>query len=384
MSTQKQEAPTAFESTSSKSGAVLVLLVLVLIALVSLGVASITTTAGAMRSRIIVGDAMRAYYLAESGVEYAKSMRRHDPDLLPNGTMTVGNGDQFEVTTVAMSNGVHLVSVGVVNPGALLETRRRITFLLFEQNGNESLPLSFDFDEDGEFDEDVWDLVGLTKADIVETGPSGGESALDLKGTEGSIELNWQDTPELDLGASWLNNDSQLDYEIQMKISPFDTGNEQAFSHHYMLGLSFRLDPEEGTSYGVSVFHSRTHTANGREDDPPDWMHGVFDPLRGTNLYLVIWYRNGEEFTLLNSHLLDESSGVATNIGGTYMLRDYSTILVGIDEQVDPESGERENHIAAYIQNTDVYPNWDSAADIRWSTDRDIFPGPVLWDGPPP
>ena len=364
-----------------RSGAALIIIVLILISLVALGVSSIITTAGAMHSRIIVGDAMRAYYLAEAGVEYVKSLRRHDHDVMPSGTLTLSNGDQFEVSTVTMSNGVFLVSTGVVNPGALLETRRRITFLLYDGPEGDSLPLSFDFDDDGEFDEDMWDLIGLKKADIVNTGPSGGESALDLMGEEGTIELNWQDKPELDLSSAWANNDSLLSYEIQMKVSPFETGNEQAYSHHFMLGLSFRLYPDVTTSYGLSFFRSRTFTDKGKAVSAPDWMPSKLEELRGSNLYLIVWYRNDDVFELLNHRVLDGSNGIAEMRDGVAELKDYSTMLVKLDEQYIALGG-RENHISAFVQNADIYPNWDGVEDIRWSTDTDTFPGPVQWVDP--
>ncbi len=384
MSEQPQLQRSTKEAPDSKSGAVLIIIVLVVIALVSLGVTSITTTTGAMHSRIIVGDAMRAYYLAESGVEYAKSLRRLNPDLLPNGTLTVGNGDQFEVSTVVISNGIQLVSVGVVNPGALLETRRKITFLLFDNPVTGWLPLSFDFDDDGDFDDDVWNLNGLKKADIVDTGPSGGESALDLMGKVGTIELNWQDKPELNLVSAWAGNDDLLSYEIQMKVSPFETGNEQAYSHHFMLGLSFRLYPDVPKSYGMSFFRSRTNTPNGKVEEPPDWMEEDLLPLRGSNLYLIVWYRNDDElveedrFQLLNYRMLDEDSGITEMRDGVYELLDYSTMLVKLDEQFG-EGGTNENHISGFIQNVSVYPNWEGPEDIRWSMHTNTFYEPVEW-----
>ena len=377
----RRENPFCPAPGARRSGAVLVMIVLVLIALVALGVSSIVTTTGAMRSRIIVGDAMRAYYLAEAGVEYVKSVRRVDPEFMPAATLTLSGGDQVEVDTVAMSNGIFLVSTGVVNPGGGLETRRRITFLLFDNPATEWLPLSFDFDDDGEFDEDVWNLVGLKKADIVSTGPSGGESALDLMGEEGTIELNWQDKPELDLASAWDSNGNLLCYEIQMKISPFDTGNEQAYSHHFMLGLSFRLYPDVTHSYGLSFFRSRTLTAKGKTVDAPDWMPPELEALRGSNLYLLLWYRDGDDFELLNHRILDESSGIAQESDGVYELLDYSTMLVKLDEDFG-DGGARENHISAYIQNASVYPNWEGPEDARWSTDVDTFPGPVQWQDP--
>jgi len=364
-----------------RSGAVLIMLVLILVSILALGVSSITVSVGATMSRITVSYANRAYYLAESGVEYAKAARLVASSALPAGVYTVDGGDQIELTTVVVSNGVRVVSIGVVNPGARMEMRRKITFIVYNPGENEVVPVGFDFDNDGEFDDDTWNLDGLKKADIVETGPSGGEPALDLMGTVGSIQLNWQNKPELDLANAWNSNGQLLGYEVQMKVSPFDTGNEQAFSHHYMLGISFRLYPDISRSYGISFFRSRLLTANGKPESSPDWLPAELEPLRGTNVYLVLWYINDSQFDLINYTALDSSSGMVWINEGVSELKDYSTMLLKLDEKF-AANGDRENHISAFLQNTAVYPNWDSADDIRWSGDAAVFPAAVQWDYP--
>ncbi len=366
-----------------QSGVVLIVIVFVIVTVAGLGVTTMTMSTGAIASRVTVGYANRAYYLAESGVEYVRAARQINTESLPNGTYTMDGGDQMLLSSVALSNGIQVVSIGIVNPGGPMETRRRITFIVFDGTSEEEvLPLGFDFDEDGSFDDDTWDLVGLKKADIVETGPSGGETALDLMGTEGSIQLNWEGNPDLDLANAWNNNGQLLSYELQMKISPFETGNEQAYSHHFMLGFSFRLYPDTNTSYGVSFFRSRLFKNNGNPiQNPPSWLPTALEPLRGTNVYVVLWYKAGSLFELMNYKVLDDSSGLIWTQNGVNELRDYSTLLLKLDEQFDV-SGDRENHIASYLQNTDVYPNWHSRDDMRWSDDASTFPAPLQWQSP--
>lgn len=365
----------------SRSGAVLIVMVLVVIALVGLGLAAISISTGSMLSRVAVSDAARAYYLAESGVEYVKAMRLLQEGVLPSGTFTVSGGDQFELSTVDVTNGIRVVSRGIVNPGSFLETRRQITFVVFNPWLGDEIPVGFDFDMDNEFDEDTWTLVGLKKATIADTGPSGGEPALDLMGTVGRIDLKWQDNPDLDLVSAWQNNGYLLDYEVQMKISPFDTGSEQAYSHHYMLGLSFRLYPDTNTSYGVSFFRSRTQTKNGNPDAAPDWLPAELEPLRGTNVYLILWYQDHESFDLINYKVLDDSTPIVYLDDGNYEIKDYSTMLLHLKESFN-ESGVRENNIVLYTQSPDVYPNWSSRDDVRWREDVDVFPSALLWDNP--
>jgi hypothetical protein len=262
-----------------------------------------------------------------------------------------------------------------VNPGALLETRRSITFILYNVGEDTLVPVGFDFDNDGVFDYPTWNLAGgLTKSDIVDTGPSGHEAALNLKGKVGSIQLNWQDDENLDLGRAWSNNGGLLNYEVQMKVSPFVTGS--GFSQHYMLGLSFRhrqklIDPTITTSYGISFFRSDPD-----DKKPPDWVEtlpSTFQDLRDSNVYLVLWHVDDGNFDRINYKTL--ASPMVTNNEGVSDLSDYSTMLLKLDEQVN--GGIRENHISVFLQNTHIYPNWDSLDDIRWSDDEATFLDPV-------
>ena len=73
------------DSCDRRSGAVLVIMTLVMIALGALGISMIAVSTEAMQSRITVGDGARAYYLAESGVEYVKWVRARSSEALPNG-----------------------------------------------------------------------------------------------------------------------------------------------------------------------------------------------------------------------------------------------------------------------------------------------------------
>jgi hypothetical protein len=362
-----------------RSGAVLLVVVLSMVAAGVVGVAMLSMATSARYEQLHVGLADRAYYLAESGAQYVRAVRRTDPTLFPQGTYTLENGDQFDVVTMSNAHRILVRSVGVVNPGTHLEARRQMHFDINERRiAEETLPIGFDFDQDGQFDSDMWTAVNLAPT-IRDTGPSGGQPALDLKGEAGQIYLNWQNYPEMDLAYAWLASGRLLEYDVQLKIQPFETGNQSAFSDHYMLGISFRLHPDTNHCYGLSYFRSRTDFSG----PAPTWVRSLppaIQHLRGTNLYLVLWYQNGGQFELLNYRRLGTADGVILLRNGEQELRDYSTLLVEVRERY--RSGDaRENMIAGYIASTNHYPVWPGGggSNVVWQDDASVFPAPVVW-----
>jgi hypothetical protein len=240
---------------------------------------------------------------------------------------------------------------------------------------------------DGLFDEDYWTYVGVTSVDIARTGSSGTEPAIHMKRDVGRLELYWQTHPEVDLRKAWQDNANLLSYDLQVKVSPYDVSDARAYSSHYMLGLSFRLYQDTETSYGVSFFRSRMYEPSRnpkkppRELKPPDWLPPALEPLRGTNVYIILWCRTAAGFDLINYRTLDGSHNMTYVADGVYELRDYVTMLVELDEFID-NSGVRQNNIVVYMQNPDIYPNWNDTGDARWGGDPVVFPSPITWENP--
>ena len=247
--------------------------------------------------RIHAGMANRAFYLSESGAAYVHSVRMLDASLAPSGTFTLSNGDQFMVHTIVTNGQVTVQSTGIANPGTHIEARRRLHFISSQFGDADVLPMGFDFDDDGSFDDDVWTAVNVDPK-IRSTGPSGGQAALDLKGEEGHIYLNWQAHQELNLQTVWTSKGGLLSYDAQVKIKPFDTGQQAAYSKHYMLGISFRMQDVDHC-YGISFFRSHDGTNPGQT---PSWVNAMpqaFQDLRGTNLYHHQWHTS---YTVFHRH----------------------------------------------------------------------------------
>ncbi len=368
-------------SKNLKSGGSLMIpLIVALLAAGLLGSALLSMATSARYHRVHASTAARSYYLAESGGAYVRSVRLEDPTLMPAGTFTLNSGDQFMVFTYRDDDRIIVRSTGIANPGTNLEARRRLHFVVSESPEGDVMPVGFDYDNDGQFDDHAWTTVGVDP-EIRSTGPSGGQAALDLKGEEGQIYLNWGSIPELNLAQVWALKGGLLSYDVQVKIKPFDTGQQTAYSKHYMLGITFRLQNDINRSYGLSYFRSLAGTNPGHT---PAWVRSLpasFQDLRGTNVFLVLWYRDGGigTFELIDSRQLTPDDPVIEVRNNNPELRDYSTLLLQLKEQFATD-GRRENLVSAFLQGPSNYPLWESREDMVWQDDETVFPGPTLWE----
>lgn len=381
-------------------GAVLVVVVLAMIAAGLIGTAILSMASSSRLERVQFGITNRAYYLAESGAAYVRARRFANPlfGLAPFHPLTndFANGDRF-VVNVFVTNfvsgavtGQHVLveSLGIARPGTALEARQRIYFDMHEKGiATNSLPFGL-FTAEGEFDEGLWDLQNIDNVYIKETGPSEHQLALNLKTTEGQINLHWQDKPGLNLLKVWAYHGGLLSYDVQTKLQPFETSGS-AFSQHYLLGLCFRLHPDTNNCYGLSFFHSNTNDTWDKVTKAAPWLANLdtnFLALRGSNIYVALWYRaaGGATIQLLNSRRLRSEDGLLvdfTSGGKTFpALIDYATLLLQLDEVYNGTN--RENRIVAYASPPDRYPIWPnlSSTNAIWQEDAGCFPGPLVWD----
>jgi len=389
---------------SRSDGSILIVVILSLLAAGLIGVAALRVSTSTRYERVGYSMANRAHYLAESGATYVRSRRQFDKTFLPTTpmTLTLENQDQFTVVasltnriddaTTNLHQHLLVTSVGIVNPGTALEAREHLHFDISERGlDTNALPITF-IDDKGKFNEDLWDLDGVV-ARVMSTGPAGGDPALQLQGEEGQMNLAWQNKPGMDLVQVWSYYDGLLSYDMQAKTQPFDTGDQSAYSEHYMLGLSFRVNTNPGSCYGLSFFRSLN-----KKPSPgikwPTQLPAPFQALRGTNIYVVLWYRPADigsvtNFVLLKSRRLVPSDGLLAwrqlnpSQPGSWELRDYSTLLLELKEKyASGSTTNRENHISVYTQNTSVYPRWSDGDPIhaKWQESTNTFPAKLTWD----
>lgn len=388
---------------AGRQGAVLVVVAVSMVAAAAAGVAILSVATSSRYERIGLGSTGRAYYLAESGANFVWS---HPSEVRTNyaGTYDLANGDRFVVAVsrqivtnqdVAMARTI-VQSTGIAHPGSAFESRQRVTFELLDRGITSDEGQDRDlFNDDGSFNDDAWDASGDVTPTPKDTGPSGGEGALDLQGIEGGLNLTWnENTNTLDKESSTLcraygTQTNLLGYDVQVKVQPYDNPG-LGFGQHYLHGISFRLK-SNGEGYGLSFFRSLPVAADNQR---PEWARDArldanFQALRGTNDHAVLWYRASSNavFQLIASHRLLETDNVIRDYGPSVDpplgITAYSTLLLQLDEGYDG-GGNKRNEIAVYVQSPSncpsCYPSWPSndSSHVVWQTNSVVFPTPLL------
>lgn len=343
------------------AGATLVTIVVALTMFAAIGSAILKMVVSASSARLLANNALRAFYLAESGGSYALSEYSRDGTIISGTFQLADDVGSFLITATTNANGVSFTSTGVFGSGTGVETRRQIRYdIVVNPPGSDELDIGFDEDGDMSLD-DTWN-VDAGSAKMVSTGPSGGEPALLMKGTDVEISMDWQGNPDLDLVSAWQNEGELLSYEVQVKIKPRSPGSVQG--NHYMFGLSFRLDVAAQDSYGISFFRS---VAGNKK--LPSWLTALngFSGIRNGSPHLVLWERQAGVITLMNHYQLTQADGVLAwdSKEGAWLLDPWSAIYLQVDEDFSGGGGSRVNHISAFVEGPTVYPR---GGTISWDT----------------
>ncbi|MBI5194615.1 MAG: hypothetical protein HZA08_14445 [Nitrospirae bacterium] len=357
--------------TTNNAGSVLIWIIVTITVSAVLASAVLYLTTGSTLGELFANYQMRAYYLAESGGNYAIPQIKTDHAAaatnLHGKTFTMSNGDKFSLSIDDTNSSYTLLeSTGIINEGGYAESRRKITYKI---NKSYSEPFTSSTDLNNNWN------INAGGASILSGGPADGEPALNLTGKEALISLKWDGNPDLpDLAVQWTNSDGLLSYDLQAKIKVESEGGK---GDHFMLGLSFRLDTNDtsGTSddrfYGISFFHSI-----GRGDaHKPAWVNNLnsnFDTIMDGDVYIILWRKinSSSSYILMDYKKLTEADGVVEDD----KLEEWSTIVVSVQERYQTDGNGnyvldgfgnriRENLITGYVQGKDAYPrntvNWN-------------------------
>jgi hypothetical protein len=187
-------------ATGGQRGALIISLIVTLVVMAALGAGMVYYTTTSSYGEVLANRQARAYYLGESGANYA--LQQFLANQVTNGPFypgpvkfSVGN-DQFEVKTCdrggacddpgAPSDPTRLVikSTGIVSAG-WLTTRQLVTRIIVKATATPpgqppTAPVGFDTNTNTQLDT-TWAPTPGTDVAIVSTGPSGGP-ALQFKG----------------------------------------------------------------------------------------------------------------------------------------------------------------------------------------------------------
>lgn len=356
---------------SNQRGAVLITLIVAIVIIGLSGVAMVYFSTTSSYGELIANRQARAYYIGESGVNYALQKYAADKSLF-TGELTLSDGEKCNIiTSIETKDGTNwlkIISTGSVGSG-FLKTRQLVTKEVKEAlvtppgvapptTDESGVPIGFDENDTTQPDDtsntldNTWDVVDVPKTDYtIENGD------LLFVGTEAAITL---DPVNINLCDAWASNGNLSSYMLQVKVQ------NSSSPKHFLVGLSFRLKGSLPTSdsYGFSFFRYELSNACPNSINWCKNAYGVQRNLKADNkMFAVLWKRVSDQYTILAYAEMVPAYGVSSNGD----LSAWSTLLIRINERSDGK-----NYIKAYVK----APTVPATGYVDWSTSNYK---PVQW-----
>jgi len=349
----------------NQNGSVLIAIISTMVIIAGLGVSLLNMTTSTTTGQLGAMDTFRAYYLAESGGRYALPIIQADLNSpatliaqLDGTTYTFANGDSFQLSLSYTAPDYTLVSIGTLAQGTqVLSAIRTVNYTITNPGPGGGGQTDIPFDTPADLtDNFTWQ--GPAPAYMVDD-PfyTDGSPALYLQDERTYLKLDWDGNPGLpNLLNIWATNGNLLSYDLQVKIKVI---NPWLFNPEFLVGLSFREDGNR--TYGISFLKRDTCWTT----FPNAFCNDI--PGASTNLYVVLWLRNGNNYSVIDYHLVDAADNILTGND----LTDWSTLVVRVEET---DVGVRRNLITAYVQGPGSYPrhtiSWDFGLfnELDWAS----------------
>lgn len=232
--------------TGSRGSVLINLIVgMTLVAILGAGMAYMTTTS--TYTELFANRQARAYYLAEAGGRYAMKLladNTGNPNFYPGGkspapptTFTLAGGDQFTMTSydfikdgVSDPTRVVVESIGVVQPGAWIEAKRKITYIMSRSNPIPGGEKFVDF---------------VVEKDVFVYGSTMSFSGGSVNGPGATIVIRGNlDTDQINMGASVAATTIYVDGYVELNGGSAALGSSVQPGNIYING---RLDLWNGT-----------------------------------------------------------------------------------------------------------------------------------------
>ncbi len=365
-----------------QKGAVLMTLIVAIVVIALSGSAMLYFSTTSTFGELFTNRQERAYYIGESGINYA--LQRYLADkthLFPISApaiKTLSSGDQFSVTSEIVYKGspaeawLVIKSTGIAGTG-WLTTRQLVTKEIKEAlamppgmapptTDASGDPIGFDENttaQPGGFNplDDSWSIVDSDYTDAITISDTGD---LSFKGTQAMINLN---PLNVNLCDEWTNNGNYLSYILQAKIT--NSSNAQ----HFLVGISFRVkdNSETSDSYGFSLFRYDTTNCNRVWCNNENGIQRVLTADR--KVYAVLWKRISNVYTVLAyTEMVDSFNIVEKDNKGnlTGQIKPWPTLVVRINERVGG------NYMKAYIKS----PTDPATGYVDWNISNFV---PITW-----
>ncbi|MBT3387210.1 MAG: hypothetical protein HOG03_20130 [Desulfobacula sp.] len=363
---------------NNDKGAMLIGLIAAITIIGIMSAGTIYFTSGSGETGLFANANSRAYYLAESGINYAKLNVQGGKTYASDTQFKLDNGDAFVIRTKVDpkdSSRTIIYSTGIVNSGSWFESKYDLTSNYLKSGGGDLTDIVklTTLDKKGKpVLNPIWTFKGGKKVKPEKDklglqsnkgkdkwnwvpGSGKGKGKGKGKGSKGKwvkvktyvpilLSLGWWKTnpDNPDLAKAWTDNSELLSYETQVKIKLDDKVD------YFLHGISFRLSPKNPDwtypwnlkSYGISYFKSKDTTW------PFDIGLSGFNAIMNDKVYMVLWEKppSTKYLVLKDYKLLTTADGV---IDGSD-LKDWSTILLKLEEKSDG------NYISGFVQGTDT------------------------------
>ncbi len=358
-------------------GSVLIATILAVVVVASLGASIYSFVSTSGRTQIGSMNDTTAYYLAESGYQYAlKQLAVLDGSnttayntlvsSLTAAPFTINNAGQFQLQnfTHTTSGGFDYYKFTAIGMPTAASISRSIGYTV-QVSSVAGIAIPFD-GSGGTLNANNWNTSGQAALDTTNKLVSMNNGSYHNSPTQVSLDWTNANTTLPNLQTAWKSNNGFLTYEVQAKFN-LSTGNNR----DVMGGISFRLKTQGDTNIANDSFYGLSYVVCQGSGDLPTFCNGWTDAGK---TYIVLWKQaaNGTQ-TLLGKELASNVSPALVDWSGH--LVDWSTLVVRIEEQIDPNDGvTRENLIYAFAGDPTQSPKgtiaWDYTkfAAVPWGT----------------
>jgi hypothetical protein len=357
----------------NNKGSVLITIIIAIVAVSTLGagIAYIGRTTPFLQTSQHLES--MAFNLAESGFRHVypalyNSSQANRPAIVANinnTSYTFANEGKFTITASwdAGTKTATVVSTGIVNENSnIIEGRYVVTYVVnWPGESEDTMP-----------NKDNWQASLGPQPDIKNESH---DNALVIKsdsaGAEGLVTWKW--VPDK---VPAPTSDGLLNYEMQVKINADTSGNK---GKEYMLGLSFRISQVSTgryDEYGVSFLRNEDAGDN-KHALPPVFGAFFYPPAKPLGIYVVLWKKINNVFTIIDYHLATVPDGIVTALEPTQLADGGTTwcvLIAKVEERFDL-SGNRENVISIYVKD----PTARGTISWEYSTFK-----PINWTYNPP
>lgn len=348
---------------AGQQGSILIATIIAMTIIATLGTTMYSYVSTSNLNQIASMSDTKAYYLAESGGHFAvKQLTSIDSGnstarntllaSLASTPYTVNNTGQFQLQnfTYSTSPGFHEYRFSAKGSPTDGLASRSINYIIKVPNAaGESIP----FTGTGHtLNTNNWEVTGSADLDS-------GDNKVALNDGSGNtqISMNWTNASSTlpNLLDTWNDSGGFLTYEVQAKF-------RLSTDHDVLAGISFRLNTGPTSSinddsfYGASYLWCKDHTDL-----------ATFCGSDTSKTYIILWRQASNGAKTIIGKQLASSVPTSPSLVSSGKLVSWATLVVRVQEQLNPTTLNRENLIYVFAGSPNGSPSWNQKGTTEWS-----------------